>query len=904
MSLSPGTRLGVYEIVSPLGEGGMGEVYKARDTRLNRAVAIKVLPSGFAADPQRRERFEREAQAIAALNHPNICTLHDVVTDDAALCLVMELLEGETLAARMMRAAGPLPPAEALRTAVQIADALERAHSAGLVHRDIKPANIFLTKSGAKLLDFGLAKAVGTGPVGASVLPTTPAGLTAAGTIVGTFQYMAPEQLEGADAGPRSDIFSFGCVLYEMTSGRKAFDGRTTASVIAAVLKEEPPPLSTLQPSTPPALDHVIGRCLAKDIDERWQSAGDLKRQLQWIASGGSSTQTGAPAAAKPAQAASTREWIPWSVAALATVAAAAALLAGVPRRTAAPAVPPSHLLMSIAPGDALSGLPAVSPDGTRVAFSAISQTTYGSLYVRSLGDTTAQLLQQVRGGAESPAFSPDGSWIAFGGGDSTIKKIPSSGGTVVDLGRSGRGGVLGICWLDAETIVFGVDDDAPIAGLRRVSATTGQMAPLTRVDVNRELTHAFPVAVPGGRHVVFAVVQSQDRSEAQFSIESLDLATGQRRPLLRGGVPLAVLPTGHLLFRRGTDVQAVAFDLERAEIRGQPVTVISNVAWMMPTGTTALAASRTGTIVYLSASEAGTYGLRQVLWLDRDHANVPVPLPPKDYFDPRVSPDGQQLAIEAQDGGDDIWIADLRRGTTTRLTFDPGEDETPAWSPDGRWVAYASSRAGQQRTIYRRASDGSGPEEKLFVAPEHMHVDDWSGDGKRLLLTVDTTAGKTDVWVLPLDGSAKPVPILDTRFAEHDARLSPDGRWIAYESDESGRGDVYVQRFPSLGSKVQVSADGGSQPVWARDGRQLFYRGGGKVMNVTVSATDPIQLGAPVAAYDDTYLDKGANHTGYDVSADGKRLIFSRESNTTPRKQLDVLQGWLPELQRRVPVK
>ena len=893
----PGTRIGPYEIVGAIDSGGMGEVYKARDTRLNRHVAVKILPAEFADDVDRRERFEREAQAIGALNHPNICTLHDIVVDGGTLCLVMELLEGETLAARLRRANGELPIDESLRIATQVAEALNRAHAVGLIHRDIKPANIFLTRSGVKVLDFGLAKMMAARPSGGRVLPTSPVGLTATGTIVGTFEYMSPEQLQGGDVGPSSDIFSFGCVLYEMVSGRKAFDGKTTASVMAAVLKETPPQVSTLRPLTPPALDHVIARCLAKDVDERWQSAGDLKRQLQWIASGGTTTQV---AASGRAPARGRRETIVWSVTALVAVVAAAIMLIAFARRTAVGRVPPSHLLMPVLPGNEATGWIAITPDGRRVAFGAMSSATGGALFTRSLGDAAAQLIQSIRGGAESPSFSPDGSWLAFGA-EGRIKKIQASGGTAIDLGPSGRGGVVGMCWLDNDTIVFGVNDEPAVSGIRTMSATSGASTSLTKVDVSHELQHVLPVAVPGGRFIVFAAVQSEDRSEAQEVIEVVAVDTGKRRPLLRGGVPLRVLPTGHLLIRRERDVFAVPFDLAHGDVSGQPVSVLSNVSWMLY-GATSLAAADNGTVVYLAGGETGAGGVHQLLWLAPDHSVAPLVLPPKEYYDPRVAPDGQHIAVEAQDSGDDIWIVDLRRGTTTRLTFDAGEDETPAWSPDGRWVAYASSRAGQPRTIYRRASDGSGPEEKLYSAAEHMHVDDWSRDGKSLLLTIDGAQLKTGLWLLPLDGSSKPFPILDTRFAERNARLSPDRKWIAYESDDSGRVEVYVQRFPTLGSKVQVSNDGGAQPVWSRDGRQLFYRGSGKVMSVTVGSGDPIQLGAPVGIFEDTFLDKGADHTGYDVSPDGHRLVFSRESATTPRKYLDVLQGWLPELQRRVP--
>ena len=894
MPLHPGTRLGPYEILAPLGAGGMGEVYRARDTRLNRTVAIKVLPADVVDAPDRRERFEREAQAVAALNHPHICTLHDVVDHEGSLCLVMEHLEGETLQARLdrHREAGELMPiAAGLTVAIQIADALDKAHGAGILHRDIKPANIFLTRSGAKLLDFGLAKSLAPSAIsGVSVLPTTPAGLTAVGTIVGTFQYMSPEQVEGLPAGTASDIFSFGCVLYEMVSGRKAFDGKTATSVIAAVIKEEPPAVSTIQPLTPPALDHVIARCLAKEIDERWQSAGDLKRQLQWIAGAGGS-QVGLPAIAPAPRHAGRRERTAWAVAAVAVLAAAtAATLLLIRGPVVGP--PVSRLLMSVAPAENSSGEVAISQDGRRVAYSGQTPPARWQLYVRALDEVAARPIVPVS--VVAPVFSPDGLWIAFGDGW-RIKKVPAAGGTVIDVCLAGRGGVRGLTWASNDVIVFGTDDEQ-VAGIRRVAANGGESVALTTRDVSKDLSHFWPIGVPGGRFIIFAVQLKASPGFDDADIDLVPLAGGERRHLIHGGIPIRVLPTGHLLFTRGHDIFAIPFDAVRGEVHGTAVSVL-------PWPGAGIAVSDTG-IVVMTQGGADS-GARGLVWVEHERGSTPVTLPEKGYFDPRLSPDGQRVVVEAADVGDDIWVADLRRGTTTRLTFDPGEDETPAWSPDGRWVAYASSRAGQQRVIYRKAADGSGSEEKLWAAPEHMHVDDWAQDGRSLLLTVDARASKTDLWVLPLDGSGNARPLINSGFAEENARFSPDGRWLAYESDESGRVEVYVQRFPGLGGKVQVSTDSGKQAVWSRDGRQLFYRGGGKLMAVSVTPGDPIQLGVATPLIDDTFVSKGDNHVGYDVAADGRRFLFARETAAmTPRRYFDVIEHWLPELLRRVPAK
>jgi Tol biopolymer transport system component len=872
----------------------MGEVYRARDTRLNRTVAVKVLPADVAGAVDRRERFEREAQAVAALNHPHICTLHDVVDHEGSLCLVMEHLEGETLQARLdsHRAAGErMPIAAALTVAIQIADALDKAHAAGILHRDIKPANIFLTKAGAKLLDFGLAKSVAPSAMsGVSILPTTPAGLTAVGTIVGSFQYMSPEQVEGQTVGPASDIFSFGCVLYEMVSGRKAFEGKTATSVIAAVLKEEPAAVSTMQPLTPPALDHVIARCLAKETDERWQSAGDLKRQLQWIAGGSGATQVGMPAVVVPSRRVGRRELIAWVVAAMAIAAAAVVVRLPLRRSVVEPSM--SRLLMPVAPADNSTGEVAISRDGTRVAYVGRTETTRWQLYVRALNELVSRPI--VSTAVVNAAFSPDGQWIAFGDGD-RIKKVPVAGGPPTDLCAAGRGGAKGITWASNDLIVFAAPDDTA-AGIRRVAANGGDPVVVTNRDVLKEASHFWPIAVPGGRYIVFAVQGKASSAFEELDIDLVALDGGSRRHLLHGGIPFRVLPSGHLLFARGRDVLAVAFDLARGEVHGAPVSVL---AWPGA----GIDVSDTGTVVMTQggADDAA----RSLTWVDRERGSTPIALPQRAYYDPRLSPDGQRLVVEGTDAGDDIWVVDLRRGTTTRLSFDPGEDETPAWAPDGRWVAYAASRAGQPRSIYRKASDGSGSEELLFSSPDHMHVDDWSHDGRSLLLTVDAASTKTDIWVLPLDGSGKAAPLLNSAFAEANSRLSPDGRWIAYESNESGRSEVYVQRFPALGGKVQVSTDGGGQPVWAVDGHQLFYRGGGRLISVSVGAGDPLQLGAATPLLDDTFVNKGANHVGYDVAADGRRFVFARETaSMTPRRYFDVTENWLPELLRRVPVR
>jgi len=905
VSLAAGVRIGPYEIMGSLGAGGMGEVYRAVDTRLNRTVAIKVLPADVSGDPDRRERFEREAQAIGALNHPHICTLYDVATFDGVFCLVMEHLEGETLADRLERFKDrPLQVNEGLQIAVQIADALDRAHRAGIIHRDIKPANVFLVRRGgataptvAKLLDFGLAKAAAP-PVAANVslAPTTPAALTAQGTIVGTFQYMAPEQIEGAEADVRTDIFAFGCVLYEMLAGRKAFEGKTTAGVMAAILKDHPPLASASPALSNPALEFVVRRCLAKNPDDRWQSAGDLKMQLAWILeSGPQSAIAAAPSAPAP-----TRKTLPWAIAGLAV---AAAMLGGAILLRSQPQAPrTARLSMSVAPADSLNGSVAVSPDGTRIAFEAVGGGKV-QLYVRRIDDATATAI--YTGGVSSLAFSPDGQWIAFGD-DTRLKKIAVGGGAPVDVCAIGRGGAHGIAWISNDTIVFSSDSSTGdrTTAIRRVSANGGESSSVTEADAAAgEGAHSWPVAVPGGQAVLFA---SQNRtsptwSDADVGLVSLD--TGRRRVVVpRGGIPIRVLPSGHLLLRRRGTVFAVPFDPSRGEIRGSQIGVVEDVRFELQLGIAVVDVSDTGLLVFAQ----GLFGdqERSLVLVGPNGATAAGTIGSRAYYDPRVSPNGQRIAVEVADASDDIWVGDLQRGTMTRLTFDADEDETPVWSPDGKWIAYSSSKPGQPRTVFRKAADGSGVEETVWTSAEHSHVEDWSRDGRTILVSVDAGGTHNDIWAVPLDGATKARPLIQTKFAESNARLSPDGRWIAYQSDESGRDEVYVQRFPSLDSKAQVSTEGGREPVWSRDGRALFYRGVRGVMEVPVSAGEMVQLGTPKALGEDVYTHKGGPHTGYDATEDG-RLVFARDGQQqAATKYLAVIDNWFPELLRRVPVK
>ncbi len=734
MSVAPGTRLGPYEIVGAIGAGGMGEVYRARDTRLDRTVAIKVLPPALASDPQLRERFDREARTISQLTHPHICALYDVGHEHNIHFLVLEYLEGETLAARLDR--GPLKLADALTIATQIADALDKAHRAGVVHRDLKPQNVMLTKSGVKLLDFGLAKFVGPAKAGhydsrgvdaasrgvnpqadLTAPPTTPVGLTTLGTILGTFNYMAPEQIEGEEADARSDIFAFGVVLYEMLTGRKPFTGKTPASVMGAILKEDPSPVTALDPSLPPAVDRIIRRSLAKDPEDRWQSARDLGWELASVGRASPETQ-GATPLAMPRRAPA---WLPWTIAGLMTIVAAG--IVGWLAARPSPAPPAlTHLVLPIAPGESLNvgaqaPIVAISQDGGRVAF-----TVYGRastrLFVRGLDQESATPLGSDL--VSGPVFSPDGEWLAYIANDK-LTKVAVSGGASLTLADADPGGSRGIDWAADDWIVYSTVNSN---GIMRVRASGGERERLTTVDPSKgEFGHAWPTVIPGGRAILFCVRQgSAGALWDDANIELLELEGRKHRILARGGVNARYAPSGHLVYRRGSSLLAVPFDLERLATVGSPVAVQENVAFNPLTGAGQWALADNGTLIYLqgnSVQGGSVVPQSNLVWIDGRGASSPAAALAQTFADPRLSPDGRLVAVEITAEGDEVWVIDLVRGSSTRMTFDGAEDETPEWSPDGRWIAWSATR-GTARVILRRRVDGSGVEEKLTGGPEH----------------------------------------------------------------------------------------------------------------------------------------------------------------------------------------
>ena len=820
MPLQPGTSLGPYQIDAPLGAGGMGEVYQATDTRLDRIVVIKVLPEHVAADPDLKQRFEREAKTISSLNHPHICTLYDIGQEGDTDFLVMEYLEGETLAQRLTT--GPLPTAEVLRYATEIADALDKAHRQGIVHPDLKPGNIMLTATGTKLLDFGLAKLkpATEGAAGLTALPTQSAGLTMQGTILGTLQYMAPESLDGKEADARTDLFAFGAILYEMVTGKKAFAGEGRASLIAAIMHVDPPAMSTLQSMTPPALDHVVKTCLAKSPDDRWQTAGDVGRHLKWITEGGShpSVASSVTVASQPAG---------WRHAV--TIAAVAALVGGIAvwsLMRSAPSVPRVERFVIPPPAPETVNLSnnrpdiAISPDGTRVVYLATGETR--QLYVRSVDSLTATPLQ-VPGILNTPFVSPNSAWVGFNDqSDGTMKRVSITGGPAVTICSVPR--LRGASWGPDNTIIFGNDLSG---GLSRVSANGGEPEELTRPDVELGVRHGWPDVLPGGRAVLFTIFTRDAPESAQIAL--LDLDSGEQRVLVAGGSAPRYSPTGHIVYAVSGTLRAVGFDVDRLEVTNpNPVPVLDGVI-TKSSGAANFDIARDGSLVYVAGAAGGGTAPRTLVWVDREGREEAVAdLPANQYNSVQVFPDGTRLAVAIGDGegGSDVWAYDIARGTRNPITTD-GLASNPLWTPDGRQVVFTSQQDGIFG-LYRRNADGTGDAETLLIDDDArgLGARAWTPEGDAVVFERFSLSGnQSDLALLSLEDERAVELLLDSEFNESRAALSPNGQWIAYDSNRSGRPEVYVERFPDLGERQPVSTNGGRLPRWSPNGRELFYQ-------------------------------------------------------------------------------
>jgi Tol biopolymer transport system component/predicted Ser/Thr protein kinase len=867
----------------------MGEVYRARDTRLDRSVAIKVLPSHLSTDPERRQRLEREARAVSSLNHPHICTLHDIGHQDGIDFLVMEYLEGETLDRRLTK--GPLHTEQVLRYGVEVADALDKAHRQGIIHRDLKPGNIMLTKSGAKLLDFGLAKLRQPRSravlANLSALPTERGSpLTGEGTILGTFQYMAPEQLEGKEADARTDIFAFGTVVYEMATGKKAFEGKSQASLIAAILEHEPPLVSTLQPMSPPTLDHVVRKCLAKDPEERWQSANDLASELKWIAEGGSQAGVRAPILARRKG----RERLGWIVAAVLFLLLIAALtrLVTLPHETPEKARMVRFAItapekMTFRP----SNRPAVSPDGLHVAFVASTSEGNNVLLVRSLDSLHEQVLPGTENATE-PFWSPDSRLLGFFA-SGELKKVEITGGPPQSLCRVTL--PRGAAWNRDGVIIFAPNTRGPIY---QISETGGEAKPVTVLDpTRRETSHSLPAFLPDGRHFAYFVFSTQTENRGIY-LGSLDSKETKRLIIADSAGTYA---PGHLLFARGESLMAQPFDLKELKLSGEPFATGEQVALETVTvGQALFSVSDNGVLAFMSTSLSGS----QLQWLDRGGKKFGTIASPGGYSNPALSPDGKQVAVGLTDPATrtrDIWLFDLARGTTSRFTSDPAEDLNPVWSPDGSRIMFTSDRRGH-RDIYQKTVGGAGEEELFFESPQFKSVDDWSLDGRYVVY--DTGSGESDLWVLPLFGERKPFPFLQTNFDERQAQISPNGRWIAYSSNEIGRPEVYVQSFPKPGSKVPISTNGGTEPRWRRDGKELFFLAGPKLMAVEVKADAlTFEVGVPEVLFETALFGTTNQRNRYVVSPDGRRFLINVPREGAISSPINIVVNWAPGLKK-----
>jgi len=897
LTLDAGTKLGPYEIAAPLGAGGMGEVYRARDTRLDREVAIKVLPKHLTSNAELKQRLEREARSISALTHPNICTLHDVGHEDGVDYLVMEYLEGETLAERIAK--GPIPLEELYRIGTAIASALEKAHRAGVVHRDLKPGNIMLTKVGAKLLDFGLAKSV-AGLTSSPDAATLTEPLTSKGTLVGTFQYMAPEQLEGSEADARTDVFAFGAVLYEMATGRRAFEGSSRASLIASIMASHPRTISELQPMTPPALEHLVRACLAKDPDDRIQTAHDVKLQLQWIAEAGSQVGTPAPLVGRRKQ----RERV-WALGCLVLFAACVvlAVLASRPAPAAAPRVwatiPNPDGAMFYPSGDA-GGPVVISPDGTMLAFVA-SGTDGARLWIRPLRDSTARPLQGTKG-ATFPFWSADSRSLGYFANEKLFT-INTVGGPPVPIcdASAGRGGT----WNREGVILF-----APAfrSAIFRVAATGGQPQPVTTVDESKHTSHRWPQFCPDGRHFLYIAVAhgAADSKDNALFLASLD--DSEPKFVLHGGVNGAVAD-GRLLYVRQNMLLAEPFDVTSARRLGDPSVVATGVLYDVSTWRAGFSVSRNGILAFNSGRSQGEIHLTK---FDRSGKKLSDIGEPGNFSSLSLSPDGTRIATEITGAATDVWIYEVARGVRTRLTFEDGSDLAPIWSPDGKEVAYAHIHLAQlesPRHICRRPAIG-GDEEVLYESSEDCWPTDWSRDGKYILMSCGKYIGgdPCDIWVLPLFGDRKAYPLVKTPSKEDEARFSPDGRWIAYSSDESGRNEIYLIPFtpdagdhatakPPRGGKWQVSSHGGSFPRWSKDGKELIYMSGELGRGLTAVdiefSPDGAKIGAPTPLFD---IDQVAGTTPYDTAPDGDWFVVNM-SAVQSTASVNLITNWTAEL-------
>ena len=888
-----GQTISHYKVIEKIGQGGMGEVYRAEDTNLSREVAIKVLPEQFTKDPQRLARFEREAKLLASLNHPNIAAIYGLEEADGVRFLSMELVPGETLAEKVAK--GPVPVKEALEVCRQIAEGVEAAHEKGVIHRDLKPANVKVTPEGkVKILDFGLAKAfedeVSFADISQS--PTLTEEMTRAGVILGTAAYMSPEQARGKPVDKRADIFAFGAVLYELLTGKRAFEGETVTETLAKVLEGEPNWKAVPQ-SVPRRIQELMEDCLEKVPDDRLKDIGNARVQIR-------------RALKEPAQALPVTEvgvvqplWkraIPWSIAALALVVAAVAVWN---LRPSSVSLPLTHLLFTLPSGQTLGRtlgheVLALSPDGKHLVYIADNQ-----LYLREMDQLESRPITGTEFG-DGPFFSPDGQWVGFFANDG-LKKVAITGGAPVKL--SDERNIHGASWGDDDNIIFAPDSGT--RGLFRISAAGGEAVALTTPDPNRgEVRHSWPQLLPGGEAVLFTVWSGGDWDEAQIVVEQIQ--ERERRVLIEGGTDGSYVPTGHLLYTRTSTLMAVPFDLARLEVAGSPVPVLENVRQAGNSGVAQFALSDLGSLIYVqSLSMPGSVlDEHSLVWVDREGRETLVTQEKRSYSSPDISPDGKKAALQIieESGNLNLWIYDFDGDSFSRLTFEGTRNGSPTWSPDGEWIMFQGGDRGA-RGLARQRADRSGSVERLTTTPTAHFPGSWSPDGRILALTRQPP-GDTDIFLFSLEGDSEPRPFIQSPDWECCPMFSPDGQWLAYVSEETGQMHVYVRPYPEPDVKWLVSGEeGGGEPVWSPDGSELFYRSGNRMMVVSIGTKPTFNASRPQVLFEGSYrvstLSRGNQY--YDISPDGQRFLMIEDVEGSTA-QINVVLNWFEELKRLVP--
>ena len=889
MPLVPGMRLGPYEIVAAIGAGGMGEVYRAKDTRLGRDVAVKILPREMSADSARKQRFEREAKTISGLNHPNICTLHDVGSQDGVDYLVMECVEGETLAKRLEK--GPLPLEQVLKYGAQIADALDRAHRAGIVHRDLKPGNIMLTSTGAKLLDFGLAKPTAAllSGVTMSAVAMRSSPVTQEGMIVGTYQYMSPEQVEGKEVDACSDIFSLGAVLYEMLTGQRAFEGKSQLSAATAILEKDPAPISVVRPTAPAALDHAIKKCLAKSVEERWQSASDLASELKWIAE--SSGQSGGSAV--PAVKAGGWGKLAWGI----VCGVVAAMIAmGVLWRSSKTEEESRYFSvpLSFAAHDMV-----MSPDGRTLAVVAYGESSgKNTIWIYEVGAQGARSLAGTEG-ASYPFWSSDGRSLAFFA-DEKLKKLDVAGGSVQIIcdAISGRGGT----WNKDGVIVF--TPDASLGhGLYRVSASGGVPRVISKPDAARgEQSHRWPQFLPDGTHFLYLAANFAGRRKEVDAIFVGKLDSIEKQFVTQATSNAAYAEPGYLVFCRDKTLFAQGFDLKRLTMTGEPTIILAEIAQLPQVARAIFAATNSQLIV---AQTGGGSALSQPVWFNRKGEELEKVRKPDIYDNLSLAPNGKAMAVDITDEDSllvDIWTRELQRDNEKRFTFDPAQHTDPVWRPDGSQLVFAAN--GQLNegpagafNLYLKNADSGDAEKSIVQDEENKLPTDWSKDGKYIMYVRGP-----ELWYITLPES-KARLFLKGPFALKNGQFSGDGKWVAYTSNETGKWEIYVTSFPDARGKWQVSVGGGEQPRWRGDGKELFYLSWDrKLIAVPVTPGANFEAGKSAALFQATPRQPVSfnDHTAYDVSRDGQRFLILTQTRNLETKPMSVVLNWNAELRKK----